>query len=347
MIRTHRRWMVRSGLCLAAAFALALATLPSAKPAAAAKKFILAHPMTTDHINHVTAEDFIAKLKAASGGALEVEYHPGGDLGDWVVQFEQVMQGAIPMSMTWLASDFDKRLDIAYLAYVVDNWKDGTRIYGPGGPMIKVYDELLDPLNVKLLATLPTDFGSIAIRKGVDKRPAMFPGDAKGIKIRVPPIAIGVKRFEAWGFSPVPIPYAELYTALQLGTVDARSFGPPVEIWQMRDVLEAYILTRDYFEHAFWMVNKGWWEGLSADEQKWIQTAADQAAAKAWQDAEALGQSFIKKVKDYGIEVIELTPEQRAAAKKLVYEQEWPWMEQQVGKDLMDKIRAAAGMKTQ
>ena len=345
MKKSNQRRGARWGLSLAAAFAVAVMSLPAAGPALAQTKFILAHPMTTDHINHTTAQDFIVKLKELSGGKLEVEYHPGGDLGDWVVQFEQVMQGALPMSMTWLASDFDKRFDIAYLAYVVDNWADGTRIYGPGGPMIKVYDDLLDPVDVKLLGTLPTDFGSIAIRKGVGKRPSMFPGDAKGIKIRVPPLAIGVKRFEAWGFSPVPIPFSELYTALQLGTVDARSFGPPVEIWQMRDVLEAYILTRDYFEHAFWIVNKGWWNKLSGDEQKWIQAAADHASAKAWRDAESIGESFIQKVKDYGIEVIELTPEQRTAAKKLVYEQEWPWMEEQVGKELMDKIKAAAGMK--
>ena len=337
----------RHGLNVGVAFAVAIAAATVTTSALADRTFILAHPMTTDHINHTTSETFIKKLGELSGGKLNVEYHPGGDLGDWVVQFEQVMQGALPMSMTWLASDFDKRLDIAYLAYVVDNWKDGTRVYGPGGPMIEVYNDLLEPLNVKLLVTLPTDFGSIAIRKGVGKKPVMFPGDASGIKIRVPPLAIGVKRFEAWGFSPVPIPFSELYTALQLGTVDARSFGPPVEIWQMRDVLETYILTRDYFEHAFWMVNKDWWDGLSKDERGWIQAAADHAAADAWRDAEALGQSFIEKVKDYGINVIELTPEQRAAAKNLVYEHEWPWMEERVGKELMDKIKNAAGVTGQ
>ena len=173
----------------------------------------------------------------------------------------------------------------------------------------------------------------------------MFPGDAQGIKIRVPPIPIGIKRFEIWGFSPVPIPFAELYTALQLGTVDARSFGPPVEIWQMRDVLETYIWTRDYFEHALWLANKDWWNGLSAQEQKWTQAAVDHATKWAWAEAEQIGQGFIQKIKDYGIEVIELTPEERATAKKLLYEQEWPWMEKRIGTVLVGKVRAAAGLK--
>ena len=207
---------------------------------------------------------------------------------------------------------------------------------------------LLDPLNVKLLVTLPTDFGSIAIRKGVGKRPTMFPGDAK--RHQDPGAADRHRRQAVRGLGLLagadPVRRA-LYTALQLGTVDARSFGPPVEIWQMRDVLETYILTRDYFEHAFWMVNKDWWDDLSEDERGWIQAAADHAAADAWRDAEALGQSFIEKVKDYGINVIELTPEQRAAAKKLVYEHEWPWMEERVGKELMDKIKNAAGVTGQ
>ena len=49
--------------------------------------------------------------------------------------------------------------------------------------------------------------------------------------------------------------------------------------------------------------------------------------------------------RDYGIEVIELTPDELAQAKKLIFEQEWPWMEETVGKELIDEIRAAAGIE--
>jgi len=339
------KWRIGLSVCLMLVLVFCM-TAVACKPAPEKPtiKFILSHPMVLEHINHPTSVKFMEKLDELSEGRLQVEYHPAGELGDWVVQYEQCMKGAIPMVMTWGASEYDPRLDLTFLAYIVDNWEDGTKIFGPGGTMIPVFDEIVEDMNMKLLGTIPTDFGSIAIRKGVGKVPTKFPDDAKGIKIRVPPIPIGIKRFEAWGFSAVPIPYAELYTALQLGTVDARAFGPPVEIWEMRDVLETYILTRDYFEFAFWLVNADWWATLSAEDQALIQEAVDYALEWAWAEAPRLGLEWIQKVKDYGIKVVELTPEELAQAKRLCYENEWPWMEEQVGKALMDKVKAACGM---
>ena len=70
-----------------------------------------------------------------------------------------------------------------------------------------------------------------------------------------------------------------MHTALQLGTVDARSFSTAVETYTLRDVLEANILTNDYFEVAFWLVNKGWWDGLPDDVRNALQAAADSTVA--------------------------------------------------------------------
>jgi TRAP-type C4-dicarboxylate transport system substrate-binding protein len=132
---------------------------------------------------------------------------------------------------------------------------------------------------------------------------------------------------------------------LQLGTVDGRAFGPAVEIYQMRDVLEAYILTRDYFEHAFWLVNKDWWEELPAAERQKMQTAADNTLAWAWQEAESVDNSFLDKVKDAGIKVIELSDEDRAKAKAILYAKEWPYMEKKVGSDIMKMMREIADIQ--
>ncbi len=312
--------------------------------AAAADSFILAHAFVTDHIVHPVSLKFAERLAALSNGQLTVDYHPGGDLGDYIQQFEQTMQGGLPMTMAGLATDFDARLNVGYLAYVVDNWESARRLYGPGGQMAAILDGVLNDLGLKLIGTIPGGFGSIAVRKGVDRRPMDFPEDAAGFKMRVPPFEIGVRRFEAWGFSPVPIPYSELYTALQLGTVDGRSFGPPQEIWEMRDALGAYILTRDYFDVAFWVANKAWYEGLAADQRGWIDAAAADAVNLGWDEGQRREEDQLQKLRDYGIEVMELTPDHLAKAKAIVYAKEWPWMESTVGGELMAKVRAAAGV---
>lgn len=324
------------------ALSLAL-TVPALAPAQADDSFILAQAMTTDHIFHASSQQFIERLNA-NGSSMAVEYHPGGDLGDWTSQFEQTMQGVIPMTMTYGASEFDGRLDLTWLGYVVDNWDDARKVYGPNGPMLEVYNKILADLDLVALGVIPAGFGSITIRDGVGKIPTNFPEDAKGIKMRVVPTPLGVERFKNWGFSAVPMPFSELYTGLQLGTVDGRAFGPAVEIWQMRDVLETYILTRDYFEHAFWLVNKDWWEELPAAERTRIQTAADETLAWAWQESEAIDNSYLEKVKAHGIQVVELSDTELAKAKKTLYANEWPFMEGIVGGEIMGMMRDIAGI---
>lgn len=322
---------------------LAVAVL-SSSIAQAEETFILAHGFGTDHFVHPVGETFAERLKEVSGGAMSVDYHPGGDLGDYIQQFEQTMRGGIPMTLTGPATDLDARLNVAYLAYVVDGWDRARELYGQDGSMTKVLGDVADELNLKLLGMIPGGFGGVAVRKGVDRRPVSFPEDAGGFKMRVPPFEIGVRRFDAWGFSAVPIPYSELYTALQLGTVDGRSFGPPTEIIEMRDAIGAYIRTRDYFDAAFWVVNKDWWNGLNDEQRGWVQTAVDLTMADAWQNGEQKETDDLKRITDFGIEVVELTPEQLEKAKAIVYEKEWPWMATIVGEDLMSSVRAAAGV---
>lgn len=311
---------------------------------AQAEELMLAHAYPTDHIFHLTSETFTNQLKAQNS-TIEVDYHPGGDLGDWASIFEQSMEGVVPMTMSFGASEYDPRLDLSWLSYVVDDWKEAREVYGPNGKMTDVYNEILGDLDLVVLGIIPTGFGSIATRKGIDEVPTNFPNDAQGIKIRVPPIPIGIERFKSFGFTPVPMPFSELYTALQLGTIDARGTAPSVEIWQMRDVIEAYILTKDYFEHAFWVVNKSWLEELPADERQKLLSAADATMAKVWDEAQAIDEGFLNKVRDSGVKVVELSPEDMSKAKKILYAEEWPFMEKTVGPEIMNMMRDIAGIK--
>ncbi|WP_461538540.1 TRAP transporter substrate-binding protein DctP [Spongorhabdus nitratireducens] len=318
-------------------------SLPVAETASAKDSFILAQSYPTDHIFHASSEKFMEALKQQNS-KLNVEYHPGGDLGDWASQFEQAMHGSIPMTLSFGASEFDRRLDLSWLGYVVDDWESARKAYGPNGPMLDVYNKILADLDLVALGMIPTGFGSIAIRKGVGKVPTQFPEDAKGIKMRVVPSPLGVNRFKTWGFSAVPMPYGELYTGLQLGAVDGRSFGPAVEIWQMRDVLETYVLTQDYFEHAFWLVNKDWFDNLPSEERAKVKAAADKALEWTWAEAENIDKSYLNKVKEAGINVVELSDSELNNAKQLLYKNEWTSMEKVIGPELMATVKNVAGV---
>lgn len=305
----------------------------------AQERVILATPMPEDHIMHTTAQAFMEALPEDSD--LKIEYHPGGDLGDWTSLFEQVSQGVLPMSMTYAASDLDKRLDITLLPYAFKDWDSAEAAISIDGSLFPVYEDIYADLGMKLLGIIPVDFYGLAMRKGDERVPTAFPADGKGIKLRVAPVAIGVEQFKTFGFSPVPMPYSELYTALQLGTVDGRAYATPVEIWQMRDVLSSYILTNDSFEQAAWVVNQQWWDGLSEENQQTILMARDEALSVAWEQAQDTSETFKSQIREAGVEIVELSDEELAQAEALARDEVWPWMEEQVGKELIDTVREA------
>ena len=189
-----------------------------------------------------------------------------------------------------------------------------------------VYDGIMADLGMVLLGTIPTDFTGFVVRKGVDV-PKKFPEDAQGFKMRVPGMPMAIERYKATGFAPVPMAFSEVHTALQTGAIDGRAYSPPSEVLLFKDVVSAYVFTRENFEHTFWTANKRWFDSLSEEQQGWIRTAADEAVTWAWQNAEAESPKWFAQMREAGIEVVELDPEQLDAYRAQVTTVEYPYME--------------------
>lgn len=327
------------GSCLLAA-SLIFTTIQSAQ---AAEKLTLAHAFPSEHIFHLTSTTFMDELKK-EGADINVDYHPGGSLGDWASIFEQSMEGVVPMTMSFGSSEFDSRLDLTFMSYIVSDWDEAFKAYGPKGQMTEIYNDILGEMDLVVLGIVPTGFGSIVMRKGNQSEPTNFPTDSKGIKIRVPAIQVGIERFKSFGFNPVAIPLSELYTALQLGTVDASGIQTASDVWLIRDVVESYVLTKDYFEHAFWVVNKTWLEKLPEEDRKKLFAASEATMIKIWDEAQAVDANFIEKVGQSGVKIVELSDEESAKAKQLAYANEWPFMAKSLGPKIMDVLRNIAGL---
>ncbi len=324
-------------LCLVVLLTFQGATLANANQ----KEFILSHIMPQDHFFHEVSMVFIDKLDSLSGGAMKVRYHLGGDLGDWVTQFDQAMRGIIPMTMVWNLSELDPRLDLSILGFVADDWESAKMVFGPGGLLEETYRDILKDLNLMMVGTVPNGFAGFVVRRGVDV-PKKFPEDARGFKMRIPQFVMGIKRYEALGFSPVTIPFSELHTALQTGTVDGRAYGPAGEQPMFADVLDAFVYTKEHLDHVFFVVSKSWFDKLSDKEKEWVWEAGVYASEWAWANIEADEEAKIEECKEKGIEIVMLSPEQQKQYKEIVRNAEWPLFEEITSKKLMDQVREAA-----
>ena len=130
-----------------------------------------------------------------------------------------------------------------------------------------------DQLGIQIIT--PVYFGSRHVNLRPDK-PVKTPADLAGIKLRMPPGEFWQFLGESIGANPTPVAFAELYTALQSGTVDGQD-NPLVtgRTMKFHEVTSQFILTSHVIGYDMLSVSKKAWEGLGAAKQAKFRAEAD------------------------------------------------------------------------
>lgn len=117
----------------------------------------------------------------------------------------------------------------------------------------------------------------------------MTPADLSGVKLRMPGGESWQFLGKSLGANPVPIPYTELYTALQSGVVDGQD-NPLPNNRQMKfhEVTDQIVLTGHNVGFGMLLVSSMVWDELSDEQKATMQAAADKATA--WSDQQYLDQ---------------------------------------------------------
>ena len=111
------------------------------------------------------------------------------------------------------------------------------------------------------------------------KRPITKVEDIAGLKLRVIPNPINVDWVSALGANPTPLPFPELYAALEQKAVDGQE-NPVATIQGAKfyEVQKYMTLTNHQYNPQSVVISKKFWDGLSADEKKIVQDAATESA---------------------------------------------------------------------
>lgn len=254
-----------------------------AAPKAAAKYTIVFNgPMPESH-NLTKAERMFAKLvEERTKGEVAVKLHIGAVLGGGREAIEAVKVGTQTMVDAALAPVFGFEpafgvLNLPYLFTSRKQWYD--LLDGPAGT------ELLRMLERQGLVGL--GYPENGIRHVTNNvRPITKPEDLKGIKIRVMQSPVFISTFKAVGSLPTAIPWAELYSALQQGVVDAQE-NPVVNIYGARlyEVQKFLSLTGHTYDPNIYFMNKKFFDSLPKEYQTILRSTAKEVIA--WQRAEA------------------------------------------------------------
>jgi TRAP-type C4-dicarboxylate transport system substrate-binding protein len=132
-----------------------------------------------------------------------------------------------------------------------------------------------DKLGIQIIT--PVYFGSRQVNLKPDKQ-IKTPADMSGLKLRMPPGEYWQFLGEAIGANPTPVPFTEVYTALQTGAIDGQD-NPLVTSQQMKfyEVTTQFVLTAHVIGYDVMSVTTKVWDAMKPDEQAKFQAAAEKA----------------------------------------------------------------------
>ena len=152
------------------------------------------------------------------------------------------------------------------------------------------------------------------------KKPVRGPADLKGLKVRV----YGTAQTEfarALGMEPVSIPFAEVYTALERGTVDAGITGTyPGFALKWFEVTKYIVDVGHGAVGGAFVMSKRTWDKLSPDVRATLQKLGEEFSERGWEIGRRTTKEGIDKNREKGMEVIAITPAMSAATKKVTSE---------------------------
>jgi tripartite ATP-independent transporter DctP family solute receptor len=237
----------------------------------------LAHGLDPSHPVSQAMEYLAERCDEVSDGKLQIETYPSGQLGSeqQCVELLQIGSLAITKVSAAVMESFTEDYKVLGIPYLFMSKEHSFSVLdGPIG------DELLlstEPFWIRGLCFYDAGARSFYTLN----TPINHPDDLSGLKIRVMQSITALETVKSLGGSPTPISWGELYTALQSGVVDGAENNPP-SFYTSRhyEVCKYYSLDEHTMIPDVLIISKKVWDGLTKQEQEWLQQAIDDSVVK-------------------------------------------------------------------
>ena len=248
---------------------------------------------------------FTELVTAKSGGKIKVNLFYNGTLGSDQAVVSAMKGGTIEMSVmnSGILASEAKELAIFDFPFLFANEKESDAIVD--GPVGKKMHALLEAKG--LVGLSYWELGYRQITNG--KRPLNKVEDIAGLKLRVIPNPINVAWVKALGANPTPLPFPEVYGAMEQGAIDGQENPISViaanKFWEVQKNIA---LTNHQYNPQSVIFSKKVWDTLSAAEKKLIDDAADEAAIFQRRESRAAVAANLELLKKNGMAVTVFPP---------------------------------------
>lgn len=293
----------RLALGLAAAATL---TLP-ALPASAQTKLKWAHVYETSEPFHTQSVWAAQEIAKRTDNRYQIDVYPASQLGKESDINQGLSLGTVDMIISGpsFAARSYPPIGIGYYPYI---FRDASHLLAFAKS--DVFKELAAGYGEKTghqMVAL-TYYG---IRHTSTNKPFKTCAEMKGLKIRVPDAPAYLAMPRSCGANTSPIAFAEVYLALQNGTVDAQE-NPltTIEAKKFYEVQKHIVLTGHIVDHLATIFSKQLWAKLSDEDKKIFTQVAQEAAARASAEIVSKEKELVESFKQKGLTVTEVNKDE-------------------------------------
>ena len=204
-------------------------------------------------------------------GELMVNLYYNSQLGGERESVEQVKNGLLEMATASAGpmTTFNTRFMVLDIPYAFNDYNEAWLVMdGPAGiALFKSCEEI----GLKGLAWMENGFRHTTN----SKKPILTIADFAGLKIRTMEAPMHMEAFKLLGANPTPVPWTELYMVMQQKVVDGQE-NPLANIWEVKmyEVQKFTSLDGHIYDPMPLVANLEWFNGLTKDQQKIVETAA-------------------------------------------------------------------------
>ena len=219
----------------------------------------------------ISGNKFAQEVNQALKGRVEVKVFHSSQLGSDEAMIKGIRVGAPEMQIpSTVMSTVDQRYGVFEMPYLIISRAHMKKVT-ENKEVQKSLFEGLPARGVRVLGVWENGYRHITN----NRRPIKVPGDLNDIKLRVPGGVWRVKMFKAYGANPSPMPFSEVYSALQSGVMDGQE-NPFSQIYSAKfhEVQKYLSLTGHVYTPAFLIVSEAFWKKLPKDVQDTISKIA-------------------------------------------------------------------------
>lgn len=286
---------------------VALAVALSAGIAQAQTKLKWAHVYETSEPFHTESVWAAQEIAKRTNNRYQIDVYPASQLGKETDINQGLTLGSVDMIIS--GSSFAARsfqpIGVTYYPYTFRD-ADHLLAYTKSDVFKELAKGYEDKTGHHIVAV--TYYGT---RHTSSNKPIRSCADMKGLKMRVPDVPAYLAMPRACGANTAPIAFAEVYLALQNGTVEAQE-NPltTIEAKKFYEVQKYIVLTGHIVDHLNTVISKSLWKQLSEEDRQIFTQVAQEAAERATKQIQKREVELVQFFKDKGLEVVEVNKQE-------------------------------------